>query len=77
MMKNYFKLLLITLLFHATSSAQEVITLSGYDGSPISVSASSTVNETITIVFEDVDIMTSTKCVSTAWKALRRRSSWA
>lgn len=56
-MKNYFKLLLITLLFHATSSAQEVITLSGYDGSPISVSASSTVNETITIVFEDVDII--------------------
>lgn len=57
MMKNYFKLLLIALLFNLPSHSQEVITLSGYDGSPISVTATSTVNETITIVFEDVDII--------------------
>ena len=57
MMKNYFKLLFFALLLNLSSFGQEVITLSGYDGSPISVAASSTVNETITIVFEDVDII--------------------
>lgn len=56
-MKNYLKLLLIALVINSAMYAQEVVTLSGYDGSPISVSATSTVNETITIVFEDVDII--------------------
>lgn len=38
-------------------SAQETINLSGYDGSGFTVIATSTVNDVITIVFEDVDIL--------------------
>lgn len=56
-MKNYFKFLVIALLLNSVVYGQEVVTLSGYNGSPISVTATSNVNETITIVFEDVDII--------------------
>lgn len=55
MMKNYFFFLFI---FSALSlSAQEVLTFSGYDGSPATLIATSTVNDEITIVIEDIDIV--------------------
>lgn len=57
MMKNYFRLLLIALLINTAVYGQEVINLSGYNGSAINVTATSNVNESITIVFEDVDII--------------------
>ncbi|WGD34087.1 hypothetical protein [Olleya sp. YS] len=56
MIKNYFLLLL--LLVSNAVLAQETLTFSGYDGAPATITAtSSTVNDQITIVFEDVDII--------------------
>ncbi|MCA0132350.1 T9SS type A sorting domain-containing protein [Winogradskyella alexanderae] len=55
MAKKYLFILLF--VFSLTISAQEVINLSGYDGSTINVTATSTVNDDITIIFEDVDII--------------------
>lgn len=55
MYKNY--LLILLSFFSLITTAQEVINLSGYDGSTINVTATSTVNDDITIVFEDVDII--------------------
>ncbi|MGB6267430.1 MAG: hypothetical protein WBF67_00340 [Olleya sp.] len=55
-MKNYFLILLF--FVSNTIIAQETLTFSGYDGAPAAITAtSSTVNDQITIVFEDVDII--------------------
>ena len=56
MMKNYF-LLLSLFLGYTSINAQEVINIAAYDGSTISETATSTVNDEITIVFEDIDII--------------------
>lgn len=56
MMKNYF--IFYSFLFSVyLGSAQEIINLSNYNGSAINVTATSTVNDNITIVFEDADIV--------------------
>ncbi|WP_179346380.1 T9SS type A sorting domain-containing protein [Winogradskyella ursingii] len=56
MIKNY----IITSIFcvgFLSLAAQEVITFGNYDGTTMNITATSTVNEEITIVFEDVDII--------------------
>ncbi|RAJ12946.1 hypothetical protein [Olleya aquimaris] len=56
MIKNYFLLLL--LMVSNAIIAQETLTFNGYDGAPATITAtSSTVNDQITIVFEDVDLI--------------------
>ena len=56
MTKNY---LFILLVFVSVSLfAQETLTFSGYDGAGMTVTANSaTINDEITIVFEDADII--------------------
>lgn len=56
MIKNY--ILIFSLLFTSSIFAQEVLTFAGYDGVGTTITATSaTVNDEITIVFEDVDII--------------------
>ena len=56
-MKNFYTLIL-TFFSVAVIYSQETFNFSGYNGTPISLTASSaTVNDNITIVFEDVDII--------------------
>ncbi len=56
MLKNY--ILIFFLCINSTFLfAQETITFDNYDGAFISVTATSTVNDEITILFEDIDIV--------------------
>ena len=56
MIKNY--ILIFTLLLALTLNSQEVLTFSGYNGGATTITATtSTVNDDITIVFEDTDII--------------------
>ncbi|NNC45842.1 MAG: T9SS type A sorting domain-containing protein [Winogradskyella sp.] len=56
MMKNYFTSIVLMFVLQFVT-AQEMVNLSGYDGSPLNFTATSTVNDNITIIFEDVDII--------------------
>lgn len=57
-MKKNYTLLLLFSIFINLSNAQETISFLGYDGSGLSVTATtSTVNDDITIVFEDTNLI--------------------
>jgi len=57
-MKYIYFFIFTVLLYTNSTHAQEVISFFGYDGSGATVTAtSSTVNDEITIVFEDVNII--------------------
>ncbi|MGC1474186.1 MAG: T9SS type A sorting domain-containing protein [Psychroserpens sp.] len=55
-MKHLYLCTMIYLIMFAANS-QETITISGYDGTATTIDATSNVNQTITIVFEDADIV--------------------